>query len=549
MGFSKRNVLWISATRLLLACVAPAHAQPRDRLAIGMSSFPSTLQPFVNTILAGNYLLAASRRLVTRFDQDGRTVCQLCTEVPTVENGRVKTVDLPNGGKGMEVTFTLRADLKWGDGTPLTSNDIVFGAEVQRFFGSPANVEGVAALDNRSYTVKLNALRYDFDRLSPQPVNAAIEAPILHASANPLDYASKSAFARAPDTPGLWDGPYLLTDFKPNQSATFTPNPYWDGEKPAFRQVVMRVLGNSAALQANLLSGDIDMANGLSIDQALDLQKRYANRFDISFPLIADWTTYLYFQNDSPILRDKRVRQAIMLAIDRQTIVDRLFGGKLPVAKSILAPVDPSFDKDLNPWPFDPSRARALLTEAGYKPGTDGIMVRADGTTLSLDLLVPSGNRVFELLQQVIQSELRQIGIEVVAKSEIERVMLSVTARKRLFTGMMLDSLISSPDSIPFPTFGSIGIPSEANAFTGYNFSGYSNPSLDAVMTAALSELDPAKRQVLWNEIQATVMDNLPQLPLYNSTYVLQSPDWMTGLTPRRSTYVPTLWIEYWKPR
>jgi peptide/nickel transport system substrate-binding protein len=540
---------WAICVVLMMAWMPPTQAQPRDRLMVGLGSFPPNMHPLIGSQRLRDYVLDVSRRTVTRFDAGGRVICQLCTEVPTVENGQAKTVDLPNGSKGMEVTFTLRPGLRWGDGTPLTTKDIVFGAEVARAFSAPANVTGVVALDDRSYTVKLNAIRYDFDRVSPQPVNAAIEEPIFRAAKNPIDYGDKSAFNRAPATPGLWNGPYLLTDFKSNESVTFTPNPYWDGEKPFFKQVTMRFIDNNAALQANLLSGDIDLAYGLSLEQILDLQKHYASRFDVTFLGGAFSTSILYFQTENPILADKRVRQAIMLGIDRQTIASRLFHDRVAVANSIIPQTDPNYDNDLKPWPYDPASARRKLAEAGYRAGPDGIMVGPDGTRLSLDLIVPSEARLSQLVEQVIQSQLRQIGIEVVEKLEPTRVVDGETMPKRNFKGMVISPWYTSPGTIPYLRFRTASIPRDTNAFSGYNYTGYSNPHLDAVFTAAMAELDPAKRQGMWNEIQATIMDDLPLIPLYNGVGVFVSPKWMTGLTPQRSTWVDTLWIEYWKPK
>ncbi len=533
---------------MCLGLAGPAQAQPKDQLVIGLASFPSTMHPQIGGQTVRNYVLAAARRSVTRYDGAGHIICQLCTELPTVENGRVKAVDMPDGTKGLDVTFTLRAGLKWGDGSAVTTRDILFGAELERLFIPREGLIGVSAADNWTYTIKLKSPRFDVQRLSPQPINAAIEEPLFRSAKDPLEYGAKSAFNRAPDTPGLWNGPYLLTGFKPNESVTFMPNPYWGGEKPAFRRVTMRLIGNTAALEANLLSGDIDVANGLSSDQAMDIEKRYADRLDVSLvPALS--TFWMFLQQDNPILADKRVRQAIVLGIDRRAIVDRLFEGKVPIANSIFAPLDPNNDSSLKPWPYDPARARALLAEAGYTPGLDGVMVRADGTRLSLDLLVTAGFRMTELVQQVIQSQLGLVGIETVARSEPERVLMGQTMRKRLFKGIVMLTDTMSPDIVPTSMFGTSGIPRESNAYSGDNYFGYSNPRIDALLQAALIEIDRPKRQALLNQVQSVLMDDLPGIPIYNGNSIYVSPKWLTGLTPAQSTYVATLWIEYWRPK
>ena len=351
-----------AATLLIVLAVAPAaRAQVHDRTIVGMGSFPASLHQLIGGQASRDYLLGASRRRVTNLDAEGRNVCLLCTEVPSVSNGRVKVIDLPDGGKGMEVTFTLRPDLKWGDATPLTTRDILFGAEVARSTGPVLNMTGVVARDAQSYTMMLNAVRFDAAELSPQPLNAAIEGPIFRAAKDPQDYANQSSFSRAPGTPGLWNGPYLMTEYKPNETATFAPNPYWDGQKPAFKQVTMRLIPSGAALEANLLSGDIDLPFGMGFDQVTDLETRHSDRFNVVIRPGTLVTNYLYLQTESPILGDKRVRQSIAMAIDKKTMTERLFGGRYVAANSFVAAADPNYDKDVKPWPYERLGSSALL--------------------------------------------------------------------------------------------------------------------------------------------------------------------------------------------
>ncbi len=544
-----------AATLLTLSVLMPglagasARAQTRDRLVVGMGSAPASLHPLIGGQASRNYILAVSRRAVTRFDAAGDLMCQLCTEVPSVANGQAKVIDLPDGRKGMAVTFTLRPGLQWGDGSPLTTRDILFGAEVARSVNPPMNVTGVVALDARRYTVTLDAVRFDFNQMSPQPLNATIEEPLFRAAKDPQDYANKSAFNRAPGEAGLWNGPYVLTEFKANESVTFAANPHWDGERPGFKQIVMRLIPSGAALEANLLSGDIDLATGMGFDQYTDLEQHHADRFDVVITASTLVTNYLYLQIESPILADKRVRQAVSMGIDKKSIVERLFAGRIPVANSIVAVSDPNYNKQLKPWPFDRARARASLAEAGWTPGPDGIMQRADGTRLSLDLIAGAGAATAGLVQQVVQSQLKQIGIEVVAKSEPFRVLDGTTLRRRQYQGMVIEWDTKDPGSLPVSRIGTAGIPRESNAFSGWNVTGYSNPRVDTLLKDGLAELDPAKRQGMWDEIQAAVMDDLPLIPLYNDYSAYLSPKWMSGMMPPRSISQPTLWIEYWKPK
>ena len=538
------------AAVLVLALVGgslPAVAQPkRDSLTIGMVEFPQDMHPQITNQLVRSYVHGFARRGVARFNAEGTLICALCTEIPSIANGRAVVTVQPDGRRFLSVRFTLRPGLVWGDGVKITSRDIVLGFAVQRQFSPEPGLVGVNAIDDANYTVEFDAPRYDFDRLSPDPLPEHLEGPIFRAAADGLDYGRQSLFNRAPTTPGLWNGPYLIDRFIPGEVAGFKPNPLWDGPKPYFQKITLKVIENTAALLANLLSGDIDLASGLTFDQSLALAKDHADRFEVRFiPSLSVAMMVPNFAN--PQLADKRVRQAILLGIDRKTMVAKLFENHVPVADGTLAPAELSRDPNVKKYPYDPAQARALLAEAGYKPGPDKILIGPDGKRLSIDLAGASGIRLIELVEQVIQSQLRAIGVEIVVRNEPPRVLLGETVRKRSFQGMITFTSLPTPDWIPYARFHSSRIPSPANNLGGSNYGGYANPALDAALSAAQIELDPVKRLALWKEIQAIQAEDLPILPLYHPAAVFTQPRWMTGMLPPKSLTLPSLSVEDWK--
>ena len=529
----------------LLLAASPAPAQPaRDSLSIGMVEFPADMHPFITNQLVRSYVHGFARRVVTRFDINNTLICDLCTEVPSLANGRVAR----EGDHGLAVRFTLRPGLTWGDGVALTSHDIALGFDIERQFNPEPGLVGVEEVDPTTYIVHFDTPRYDFDRLSPDPIPAHLEEASFRAAKDPLEYGRQSLYNRAPTTPGLWNGPYLVAGFTPGDQARFTPNPFWSGRKPYFRSITTRVIENTAALQANLLSGDIDTAWGLTFDQSLALEKDHGDRFSLTFlPSLS--TTLLVPNLANPALADRRVRQAILLGIYRKTLVEKLFAGRQPVADGILSPAEPSRNPAIQRYPFNPTRARALLAEAGYLPGADKYLHGPGGERLSIDLASSSGVRLVELVEQVLQSQLKAIGIELVLRNEPPRMLLGETVRQRRFQGLVMFSWLPGPDSIPHSRFHSSRIPSAANSFGGGNYAGYSNPEMDRLLTDALAELDPARRQTQWNRIQALVADDLPVLPLYHPAAVFLQPRWLTGMLPPQSLTLPSLAAEDWRPR
>ena len=187
-------------------------------------------------------------------------------------------------------------------------------------------------------------------------------------------------------------------------------NPYWHGTRPSFDRIVIKTIGNTAALQTNLLSGDVDMVPGegmgLTLDQVLALQKQYPDRFAYAYKPNLSYT-HIDLQLDNPILADIRVRRALLMGINRQSMVDKLMGGHVPIADSFISPLQPIYNAEVPAYPYDPARARALLAEAGWTPGEDGICRNAAGERLSLEFTTSTGVRSRELLQQVMQSEWR----------------------------------------------------------------------------------------------------------------------------------------------
>lgn len=533
----------------LLAC-HPAASQPHTSLTMGMSQFPPDMHPFITSTSIKDTILGAALRPVVGFTAEGRVICLLCTEVPSLANGLAKIVDRPDGTKGMEVDYILRDDLAWGDGVPVTAADVAFAFKVNAMFNPPLVVESATAIDAHRVRYVLKSVVYDFDRQANTPIPEHIEAPILASAKDAVDYGQKSAFNHAPETPGLWDGPYRIAEFKPNDQVTLLPNPGWKGHAPYFQKITMRLIENTSALQANLLAGDVDILAtgnlGITLDQIISVAKSQAAKFDVDF--IPSVTSYehLAVQLNNKLLADKRVRQAMAMGIDKATIVARVFDNRFQVAGSFKHPSQFGWHDGTKVLPYDPKAAKALLAEAGFKPGPDGILLSPDGTRFSIDLVTTAGNRTRELVEQVLQTEMKAIGIDIVIKNEPARVMFGETLRKRGFTGLVEFQNDSPIDYVPLIYFQSGYIPRPENNFSGNNYSGWANPDMDAALNAARAELDPQKRLALWKPILDLYADELPEIPLYFPASGILTPKWMTGMVDRTRFGINTLWVENW---
>ena len=252
----------------------------------------------------------------------------------------------------------------------------------------------------------------------------------------PRTYRSRSAYETEPTNPGLWSGPYRVTGVTPGAGINLERNDAWRGPAPAFRRIAVRTVENTTALEAQLLAGQLDMIAGelgLPLDQAAALERRTGNRFRFLYKpgLIYE---HLDVNHDTPLLADRRVRHALISAVDRGQIIQRLFEDRQVLAHTGVNPLDWVHDNNVQQWPFDLARARTLLEEAGWRPGPDGIRRNAAGERLTIELMTTAGNRSREAVQQVIQGMWRQAGIEARIRNEPPRVLFGETLNRRRFT-------------------------------------------------------------------------------------------------------------------
>lgn len=541
----------IAALGLFLALAGSAGA--RDQLVIGVSQFPPTLNPLIDATLAKSYVLAMARRPITAYDADWRLVCMLCVTLPSFENGLAERVTLPDGREGVRVTYTLQPGATWGDGVPVSTDDVLFTYEVGKnpLTGVSSaelyrRILGIEAKDAKTFVVTQDRIDYQYQALADFEI---LPAHVERAAfSDPRTYRFRTRYDTEPTNPGLYFGPYKITELVPGSRVVLERNPTWWGKKPAFDRVVVSTVENTAALEANLLAGSIDMISGeigmISVDQALAFQRRHGDRF-VMLTRPGLFYEHLAVNLDNPILADLRVRQALLLGIDREGINKQMYGGKQPVADTIVHPLDWVHTDDVRHYPYDPEAARTLLDEAGWRPGSDGIRRNAKGDRLSLDLATTSGNRTRELLEQIMQSQWRALGVEVHLRNQPARVLFGETVRKRAYD-LALFGWVSAPENVPRSTLHSHEIPSAANGYTGQNSDGYSNPEMDRLIDAIEVTLDRDKRADLWHRLQQLYADTLPDLPLFfrADSYVL--PKWLAGVTPTGNLYTSTLWIEDW---
>jgi peptide/nickel transport system substrate-binding protein len=532
--------------------VPAAQAAAKDELVIAMTQAPATMNPLIGSMLAQSLIQNMTLRPFTAYDPDWKLVGLACTRVPNLKAGTARVIDLPDGKKGMQVDIEMKP-LSWGDGVAVTTRDMAFTLAVGKHpMSGVASAEGYKRIlkldikDDRHFTATIDRVTFDYGNFNFLLVPAHIEQPIF--DADPAEYRSRTAYDTQPTNPGLCFGPYRISELVPGSRIALEQNPHWTGERPHFRRIVVKFIENSSALEANLLSGNVDYVLGelgLSLDQALGIEKRHGDRYGVIYKPALVYE-HIDVNLDNPLLKDRRVRQALLMAIDRKAISDKLFDGKQPVANGPISPLDPMFSRVAQQYGYDAAAARKLLDEAGFLAGKDGMRVDAAGRRFSIELITTAGNRVREQVAQVIQSQLRKVGIDLRIKALPPRI-FSDTLNHRKFTGLAMYAWVERPEGVPRSTLHSDEIPTEKNGWSGQNYPAYANPEMDKALDAAERELDPDRRRGLFADIQRLYARDLPVLPLYFRVDSFVIPRQLKGVRPTGHLDSSTLWVEQWR--
>ena len=322
-------------------------------------------------------------------------------------------------GSGKEYTYTLRPDLKWSDGQPLTAEDVAWTINTSR---------EEEWLNHFATTGKLTA-----EALSDTEVKVTSEVddpklPILDVYILPkhvygeFDKKGRTKFNGETD---VGSGPFTLDEYKKGQFARFKANPnYWQG-KPALDEVIIRKFNNADAMVAALRSGEIDFVQYVPETQYLALQE------DGDFTTVegeqGGFDEFAINGGDGlkkphPALEDIEVRKAIMHAIDKQTIVDRVLRGLGKPAQAMSVSADPKWTPEIpaeEQFDFDLEKAKQILEDAGYKD-TDGDGVRempGGGEPLNFRYAVRSESESSAPIAEFITGWLKDIGIATTQKT------------------------------------------------------------------------------------------------------------------------------------
>jgi peptide/nickel transport system substrate-binding protein len=437
-------------------------------------------------------------------------------------------------GDHLTYTFKIRDGVKWHDGRPFTPDDVLF-----TFKAVACPLADTAPL--RSYLNDLRDIQADgrtvrFLMSKPNAYNVSNLANIFaiipkhifdpeglldgfsyNDIAGPkgktelkikkfADEFNKHPANRHP----VGTGPFKFEKWDSGRELALVRNEDYWGKKPYLDKIVYRVITDYAAALTALKAGEVDVqprllpvqyseqTGGASFDQQF-------TKLTYSIPNEAE----IIWNNERPFFKDKRVRQALTMLIDRQMIVDSI---RMGLGKIGVSPVDPNskdFNTNLKPLPYDPKRAAELLDEAGWKDHDgDGIRDK-DGVKFKFEFLGSTGSAVYKQLSPVLADEMKKAGIEMTERVLDFPVMIQSLKDHRFDASTLNLSHGDLTDGDAYQVWHS------SAAAGGSNFSNFKNPEADHLLEMARQEFDPEKRKQIYWQWQDIFHDEQPVTFLY----------------------------------
>lgn len=420
---------------------------------------------------------------------------------------------------GREYSFTLRPGVRWHDGTPFTSADVVFSfTDILAKLHPRASAmlrrvaAQVSAPDEKTVIFKLR------DPYAPFLQQLSVfDAPILPRHL----YAGTDIAANPFNQKPVGTGPFKFAGWDRGSAITVVRNAdYWGAPKPSLDRIVFQIIPQPASRITALETGDADFAPDFYLPKAGELQLLAAKKLQVRQGVNVPAIYFAMFNTETAPFADVRARQAVASALDRPRMVRQVLNG---LATPGYGAFGDGFAWLLDPdsatgklYPLDPARAKALLMDSGFKPETKPRVLY----DAARPQMVSTAN--------LIRENLRAIGMDV-QLIPLERSVLN----DRVFTKRDYEIALQSYFSAGDPAIGyhRLYLTDTAHAMQT-NPTGYANKEVDALLGEAVSEPDQTKRAAIYRNLQKILSADVPSLVLYDEKTVDFASPRLSGIWP-----------------
>ena len=447
---------------------------------------------------------------------------------------------------GLVWTIHLRQGVTWQDGKPFTADDVLYWAEAIQ---SPDTTD----TEWVNYRFSMSDIPHKFEKVDDYTVTITTAEPVPNLMADicvpviPKHYFEENGIAFADmdkskfntDDELLGTGPFRIVEYRRGEAVIMEKyEDYWGGE-PYLDQIIYRIVPDRQSLITAVQTGEVDY---ITLDPAEVEQLKDAKNVTI-YQYEGDGVYHFRLNTKKPHLADKRTRQALMYALDRQAYVDTIMLGYGRVADSTWSPYVTAYKPLEQVYTYDPEKAKELLAEVGWVPGADGILVAENvegvepGTKFTLYLEITSPSKMQPSL--LAQSYWQAIGIDAQLRQRDSNVFIEanygVTAEERDYDAYWTMIGSAGPNGVSYNWL-------MANPTEDDSFMGYVNDEVNAFFNQAKTTADPETRDEYLHQAANIVWDELPFINIFyfESLYAINK-----RVHFEETAIDPTMWVQF----
>ena len=423
---------------------------------------------------------------------------------------------------GLTYTFKLKKGVTWHDGKPFTARDVAFTfysvldpkvttphrAYFDALTGFPEltakenpkkpeelAVKPIEVVDDHTVRFRLRYPSGSFLAVLVNPRAGIVPEHLLKGTD-----LNTAEFNRKP----VGTGPFKFVEWRRGERIVLEANDKYHGGRPALNRVLFRIIPDAVVQLQELRAGGVDLLEGPPLTEVARLKQTPGIKV-----ITADNTSYTYFgwRQDLAPFNDLRVRRALNHAIDIPSMIKEVLQGYAAPATGQFPPSSWAYDPGVKPYAYDPARAKALLAEAGFRPGADGILVK-DGKPFSFSIRHDVANQTVKDTAVIVQEYLKRVGID----ARLEPLDWP-TFVKKLFASDFEGIVVGwtnhhDPDPFAYTIWHS-------SQWKGRNFAHYKNPRVDELLEQARRTAVVAERKKAYGEFSKLLMEDAPYVFLY----------------------------------
>lgn len=495
-----------------------------------------------------NYLKAGSGLFVTQeiMDPVWPSAFVVQPNLTPALNTYLLTSATLTSSKPQTVVYNINPKAVWSDGTPISAQDFIYAWQSQSGLPQFKDVGGLAYLPLKtsgynqieSVTSSDGGKRATVVFSKPYSDWKSLFSPML-----PAHIAMTAGFDNGFNTFGpalqVSGGPYMVQSYTPGQDVVLVPNKKYWGPIPKLSQIVYRFVLDDNQQPPAVQNGEVQMVSpALASVNFYDAVKSLPGFHVTVLPALE--FQHLDFNESNPYLAMASIRHALAYGTDRQTITARTAGQILPSIKPlnnrIYMPTQLPFQNTSGSYgKFDPALARTLLKAAGMTMGADGYFHPdfgpEKGQDFTLTLSTTSGVPVRQQIEELFQSEMKSIGVNIVIQNYTASKLFGTIAHTGEF-----DIIEFAWVQTPFASINQAIYCSYTNVSCKQNFDHYSNPTVDSLFAKALTTINQAQAAKYYNEIDSILWKDMATLPLFQQPSLYGWSTSYTGIVPNTST-------------